>query len=80
METYAADDEDTQMKHATRLIGVHSALDGTSKESVKSWKNLLKDITNVYNQSPLGQHAGHLLLTAINSETKVWDQRLRVHG
>ena len=61
METCAADDEDIQMKHATCLIGVHSALDGTSKESVKSWKNLLKDITDVYNQSPLGQHAGHLL-------------------
>jgi hypothetical protein len=35
-ETYAADGQDTQKIRATRLIGVHSALDGSSQESVKA--------------------------------------------
>ncbi|HEY1870913.1 MAG TPA: hypothetical protein VGG71_07635, partial [Chitinophagaceae bacterium] len=60
-ESYSADSQDMEMGHATRLIGVHSTLDGSSEESVKAWKNLLGNITDIYNQSPLGERAGYLL-------------------
>ena len=49
------------MKHTTWLLGVHSALGGSSEESVKAWKNLLGNIADIYNKSPLGKHAGHFL-------------------
>ncbi len=48
-------------KQSTRLLGVHSALDGSSEESVKAWKELLGGISDIYNQSPLGKRTGHLL-------------------
>ena len=48
-------------KQSTRLLGVHSALDGSSEESVKAWKELLGGIADIYNQSPLGKRTGHLL-------------------
>ena len=60
-EAYTSDSQEAQLVHATRFIGVHSALDGSSKESIKAWKNLLQDITDVYNKSPLGRREGHLL-------------------
>jgi len=47
-------------EHATRLLGVHSALDGTSEQSVQAWKDIFSGITDIYNQSPLKQHAGGL--------------------
>jgi hypothetical protein len=34
-DIHADKDQNTQIKHVTHLIGVHSALDGSSKESVK---------------------------------------------
>ena len=54
-------ENDTAIKQTTRLLGVHSSLDGSSEESVKSWKQLLNGIAEIYNQSPLGQRTGHLL-------------------
>ena len=52
VESYSQDN-DTSTEHATRLLGVHSALDGTSEQSVKTWKELLAGIADIYNQSPL---------------------------
>ena len=60
-ESYSADGQDGKKTHATRLIGVHSALDGSSEESVKSWKGLLGNIADIYNHSPLGKNADSLL-------------------
>ena len=59
-ESYATD-HNSEKKHTTRLIGVHSALDGSSEESIKSWKELLGNIANIYNASPFGKREGHLL-------------------
>ncbi len=58
-QSYSGDDTGT--KQHSRLLGVHSSLDGTSEESVKSWKELLDGIAEIYNQSPLGKRTGHLL-------------------
>ena len=52
---------DAPLQQQTRLLGVHSALDGSSEESIKSWKNVLGDIAHIYNQSPLGKRTGPLL-------------------
>ena len=60
-ESYKSNSQGTGTEQATHLIGVYSALDGSSTESVKAWKDLLGNIADIYNQSPLGKHAGHLL-------------------
>jgi hypothetical protein len=52
---------DAPLQQQTCLLGVHSALDGSSEESIKSWKNVLGDIAHIYNQSPLGKRTGPLL-------------------
>ena len=59
----SSEDGSNVLQQKTRLLGVHSVLDGSSKESVKAWKELLEDIANVYNESPLGNRTGHLLRT-----------------
>ncbi len=48
-------------KHVTRFLGVHSALDGTSEQSIKAWKETLSRVAEIYNQSPLQKRTGHLL-------------------
>src|SRR5579859_293401 len=60
VESYSTD-EGAATNHKTRLLGVHSALDGSSEQSIKSWKKLLGDITEIYNQSPLAKRTGCLL-------------------
>jgi hypothetical protein len=50
-------------RQATRLLGLESTLDGSSEQSVKGWKDLLGDIAEIYNQSPLGQRTGNFLRT-----------------
>ena len=57
---YSADDP-AAIKRSTRLLGVHPALDGSSEQSVKEWKEVLTDIANIYNQSPLAKRDGNLL-------------------
>jgi len=47
----------------TRLLGVNAALDGSSEESVKAWKELFGNIADIYNESPLGKRSSHLLRT-----------------
>ena len=54
-------DDSAGTKQTTRLLGVHSSLDGSSEESVKSWKELLGGIAEIYNQSPLGKRTNHLI-------------------
>src|SRR5204862_1764949 len=54
-------DDSTGTKQSTRLLGIHSSLDGSSEESVKSWKKLLSGIAEIYNESPLGKCTNHLL-------------------
>ncbi len=44
---YSADDP-AAIKRSTRLLGVHPALDGSSEQSVKEWKEVLTDIANIY--------------------------------
>src|ERR1700722_8827987 len=61
VESYST--EGSEIDHATRLLGVHSTLDGSSEQSVKAWKKLLSNIAEVYNDSPLGKRSGHLLRT-----------------
>ncbi len=48
-------------KQSTCLLGVHSALDGSSEESVKAWKETLGGVAEIYNKSPLGGRSGNLL-------------------
>src|SRR3984893_988226 len=50
--------ESTTTEHVTHLLGIHSALDGSSEQSVQAWKDILAEITEIYNQSPLKQHSG----------------------
>ncbi|KAF8803896.1 hypothetical protein BYT27DRAFT_7225810 [Phlegmacium glaucopus] len=44
----------------TRFLGVQSSADGTSEESIKDMKNILGNIVDLYNRSPLGKRAGNL--------------------
>jgi hypothetical protein len=59
VETNASDGSKIT-EHTTRLLGVHSALDGSSEQSVQTWKDILAGITDIYNQSPLKQREGGL--------------------
>jgi hypothetical protein len=52
---------DDGSERVTRFLGIHSPLDGTSEQSVVAWKELFRDITDLYNQSPLGKRSGALL-------------------
>ena len=61
-EAYSVNGTNT-IERKTRLLGVHSALDGSSEQSIKAWKNLLDNIANIYNQSPLAKHTDNLLRT-----------------
>ena len=54
---YSVEDDGT-MKHTTHFLGIHSSLDGSSKQSLQAWKDILKGITEIYNQSPLKQSSG----------------------
>jgi hypothetical protein len=49
------------ISRALVLLGVHSSLDGTSEQSVKDWNELFGNIAEIYNQSPLSKHTGHLI-------------------
>ena len=48
-------------EHVTHFLGVHSALDGTSEQSILAWNATLANIANIYNESPLGKRQGKLL-------------------
>src|SRR5438046_10442194 len=61
-ESYSVESANSAQR-STRLLGVHSTLDGSSEESVKAWKDLLNGIADIYNQSQLGQSTSHLLKT-----------------
>jgi hypothetical protein len=61
-EAYSADDNNTP-EQKTRLLGVHSALDGSSEQSIQAWKELLSNIADIYNQSPLAKRTNNLLQT-----------------
>jgi hypothetical protein len=61
VEPYSTLDENVEKKHATRFFGISTPLDGSSKQSIKHWKELLNDITKIYNSSPLGKRTGNLL-------------------
>jgi hypothetical protein len=53
-----------QLQQKTRLIAVHSTVDGSSEQSLKDWKTLLDAIADIYNQSPLAKRfSSHLLRT-----------------
>jgi hypothetical protein len=56
-ESYSSDQPEASV-HVNRSLGLHSAIDGTSEHSVKSWKELLDNITDVYNSSPLAKCTG----------------------
>ena len=48
-------------EHKTCFLGICAPLDGSSEQSIKSWKELLGGISDVYNQSPLAKQRGNLL-------------------
>src|SRR6266487_457431 len=58
--SYSAEDPNTA-KRSTRLLGVHPALDGSSEQSVKEWKEVLNDIASIFNDSPLAKREGPML-------------------
>jgi hypothetical protein len=41
-------------KHQTLFLGLHSSVDQTSEQQVEDWKNILSEILDVYQKSPLG--------------------------
>ncbi len=60
VESSAPDGSKTK-EHVTRFLGIHAPLDGTSKQSIKAWKETLAGIAEIYNQSPLQKRTGNLL-------------------
>ena len=63
VESYSADPQQVGTVHATRSLGLHSTLDGTSEQAIESWKELLGNINEIYNASPLAKRTGSLLRT-----------------
>ena len=63
VDAYSADDQPGTTVHATRFLGISSTLDGTSEQSIQSWKELLNNIGGIYNGSPLAKCTGGLLRT-----------------
>jgi len=63
VDAYLADCQPCTTVHATRFLGVSSTLDGTSEQSIQSWKELLNNISEIYNASPLAKRTGGLLQT-----------------
>ena len=61
VDAHSADDQPGTTVHATRFLGISSTLDGTSEQSIQSWKELLNNIGGIYNGSPLAKRTGGLL-------------------
>ena len=62
VESHSADGTSI-LQQKTHLLGVHSALDGSSEQAAKHWKELLSNIADIYNQSPLAKRDENLLRT-----------------
>ena len=59
VETY--DKNKSQQVYATRFLGINSAVDGSSKESMEALKKIFGDISKIYNESPLGKQENSFL-------------------
>ncbi|KAF8804582.1 hypothetical protein BYT27DRAFT_7213745 [Phlegmacium glaucopus] len=60
VEDYTSSDSDT-LKCATCFFGIQSTCDGSSEEAMKNWDKNLKDVIDLYNESPFGKRQGSLL-------------------
>ncbi len=59
-EDYSNPDNNIQ-ERATRSFGIKSSRDGSSEEAIADWEATLKNITNIYNDSPLAKRTGSIL-------------------
>ena len=53
--------EGSSKQQVTQTFGIQSSKDGSSEQAITDWKNGLKNITELFNNSPLGKHSGGLL-------------------
>ncbi|KJA18866.1 hypothetical protein HYPSUDRAFT_69639 [Hypholoma sublateritium FD-334 SS-4] len=53
--------ETGKLEQTTRTLGIRSSRDGTSEESVRDWNDILTNISEVYNNSPLAKRAGSII-------------------
>ncbi|KAF8813366.1 hypothetical protein BYT27DRAFT_7250897, partial [Phlegmacium glaucopus] len=60
VEDYTSSDSDT-LKRVTCFFGIQSTCDGSSEEAMKNWDKILKDVIDLYNESPFGKRQGSLL-------------------
>ena len=62
VESYSTDQLEKAV-HVTRFLGIHFTIDGSSEHSVKSWKELLDNMNEIYNASPLAKRTGNFVRT-----------------
>jgi len=55
------DENKPQQVYATRFLGINSAVDGSSNESMEAWEKLFGNISKIYNESPLGKQENSFL-------------------
>ncbi|KAF8804555.1 hypothetical protein BYT27DRAFT_7259036 [Phlegmacium glaucopus] len=60
VDDYTSPDSNLKQR-VTRTFGIQSLRDGSSKEAIADWENILKKIIDLYNESPLGKRSGILL-------------------
>ena len=53
--------EGSSKQRVTRTFGIQSSKDGSSEQAITYWKNGLKNISELFNNSPLGKRSGGLL-------------------
>lgn len=66
----------TKRQHVTHTLGIQSSQDGSSEEAMADWKKTFENISEHYNNSPLGQKSGGFLsfigilikVTAMNTD------------
>jgi hypothetical protein len=59
VESYSTDQPERAV-HVTRFLGIHFTIDGSSEHSVKSWNQLLDNMNEIYNASPLAKRTGDM--------------------
>jgi hypothetical protein len=47
--------------HKSRFLGLHSSADQSSEQQVNDWIEIISDILNVYEKSPLAQRSGNFM-------------------